>query len=75
MGHEVVTVHDWAPSGESYVFWHAMSLRALRMNAAQFPTYGQDSDSLRGAATSETRLAPRNSRFVEALRVMIFMHM
>ena len=47
----------------------------LRMNAAQFPTYGQDSDSLHGAATSETRLAPRNSRFVEALRVMIFMHM
>ena len=26
----------------------------LRMNAALFPTYGQDSDSLRGAATSDT---------------------
>ena len=72
MGHEVVTVHDWAPSGESYVFWHAMSLRALRMNAAQFPTYGHTRSAVR---RHPTRLAPRNSRFVEALRVMIFMHM
>ena len=34
----------------------------LRMNAAQFPTYGQDSDSLRGAASSETRLGTRTAQ-------------